>query len=127
MWRNCVISLASVFVLIGAARAAEVADARPPSKPVCVSASETGEEIKAHHLMEAFAALKSAQAQYKAEPLSAKLCRFGDEFIYVIALLHRDGRYVHVWMNAVTGKWIEPRRTRDATPHETSHETPAKP
>lgn len=124
MWRMSAIWLFSILALAGAARASEPAEPRPPAKPVCSNASETREEIKAHHLIEPFAALKSAQAQYKAEPLSARLCRVGDEFIYEIALLHRDGRYVHVSMNALTGKWLEPpHRGHEPAPHE----TPAKP
>ena len=65
------------------------------------------------------------RAQRKAEALSAKLCHTGDEFIYEITLLHRDGRLVHVQMEAGTGKLIarpphephEPREpmTSDAT------------
>jgi uncharacterized membrane protein YkoI len=90
-------------------------DPRAP-KTVCLTPAETREEIKARKLVEPFAALKSAQAQYKGEPVSAKLCRIGDEYVYEIALLHRDGRYVHVTMNAETGKWLEPRHGHDAAP-----------
>jgi hypothetical protein len=86
------------------------------AKAVCFTPAETREEIKARKLVEPFAALKSAQAQYKGEPVSAKLCRIGDEYVYEIALLHRDGRYVHVMMNAETGKWIEPRHGHDPAP-----------
>ena len=91
-------------------------DPRPGVKRVCLSAAETREEIKARKLVESFAALKSAQAQYKGEPVSARLCRMGEEYIYEIALLHRDGRYTHVVMNAVSGKWIEARHGHELTP-----------
>ena len=77
------------------------------------------DEVKAHKLLEPFAALKFAAQQRKAEALSAKLCHTGDEFIYEITLLHRDGRLVHVQMEAATGKLIG-RPSRE--PHET-HET----
>jgi len=58
-------------------------------------------------------ALKSAAAQFKAEALSAKLCHLDEEFVYEIALLHRDGRFVHVVMNAATGKFIGVRHGRE--------------
>jgi hypothetical protein len=104
------------------------------AKPVCLNAAETRETVKSRHLLEPFAALKSAGAQRKAEPLSAKLCRTGDDFIYEITLLHRDGRLVHVEMEAGTGKIAsrpphepheahEPHEPRDS--HE-AHEPPAK-
>ena len=111
-------------------RAAE-AEARPvAAKPVCLNAAETREMVKSRRLLEPFAALKSAGAQRKAEALSAKLCRTGDDFVYEITLLHRDGRLVHVEMEAATGKIVsrpprEPHETHE--PREThEHEAPAK-
>jgi uncharacterized membrane protein YkoI len=95
------------------ASAAE-AETHAAAKPVCFPASETQEEIKGHRLLEPFPVLKSAAAQFKAEALSARLCRIGDEFVYEIALLHRDGRFVHVVMNAATGKFIEVRHAHEA-------------
>ena len=112
-----------------AAKAAEVA-----AKPVCLNAAETREMVKSRHLLEPFAALKFAGAQRKAEALSAKLCRTGDDFFYEITLLHRDGRLVHVEMEAGTGKIAsrppheshEPHEAHE--PHETheAHEPPVK-
>jgi len=115
MWRKSLVCFASIVALAAAAHAGET-DVRAAVKPTCFTASETREEIKAHHLIEPFAALKSAQAQFKAEALSARLCRFGEEYIYEIALLHPNGRYVHISMNAGTGKWVEARRPHDAAP-----------
>jgi hypothetical protein len=120
--RAAVLSLA----MVGAARATD-AEPHPASpaaavKPVCLNAAETREEVKAHKLLEPFAALKSAAGQRKAEALSAKLCHTGDDFIYEITLLHRDGRLVHVEMEAETGKLLsrQPRDTHEA------HEPPVK-
>jgi hypothetical protein len=115
MWRTLA-CLASIVTLGAAARAEEPVVVHAAPKPTCFNAGETREEIKTHHLVEPFAALKSAQAQFKAEALSARLCRLGDEYIYEIALLHRDGRYVHVAMNANTGKSVETRRPREPAP-----------
>ena len=122
--RAAVLSLA----MMGAAQAT---DAEPHAvspaavKPACLNAAETREEVKAHKLLEPFAALKFAAAQRKAEALSAKLCHNGDEYVYEITLLHRDGRLVHVEMDAGTGKLIsrpphEPHDTHEA------HEPPVK-
>ena len=86
------------------------------AKPACLNAAETREMVKSRRLLEPFAALKFAGAQRKAEALSAKLCRSGDDFFYEITLLHRDGRLVHVDMEAGSGK-IASRPARE--PHET--------
>ncbi len=108
----------------GAARAAE-AESRPPSaKAACLNASDTREQVKAHKLLEPYAALKSAAQQRKAEALSAKLCLSGDDFVYEITLLHRDGRLIHVQMEAATGKLIA-RPSRDV-PTRDARDPPAK-
>ena len=94
---------------------ADAAEAEPraaAAKPVCLNAAETREEVKSRHLIEPFAALKFAAAQRKAEALSAKLCHTGDDFVYEITLLHRDGRLVHVEMEAATGKCSPARAER---------------
>jgi hypothetical protein len=107
-----VLALALCAVGAGVARAGE-AEVRVAIRNACLPPSETREEIKAHRLLEPFAVLKSAAAQFKAEALSAKLCRNGDELVYEIALLHRDGRLVHVVTNAATGKLIAVRNARE--------------
>jgi uncharacterized membrane protein YkoI len=112
----CRAAVFSLAIAGAGARAAE-AELHASVKPVCLNPAETREEVKARRLIEPFAALKSAGAQRKAEPLSAKLCHIGDEFIYEITLLHRDGRLVHVQMEAATGKLV-PRAPRE--PHEPS-------
>jgi hypothetical protein len=89
--------------------------AEPESKPAavkkpCLSAAETREEIKGHGLREPFAALRFASQHFKAEALSAKLCRIDDEFVYEIALLHKDGRFFHAYVNATTGKLVDVKR-----------------
>jgi len=121
---------AAVLILatFAAARAAGAEPHAAAPRLVCLSAAETRDEVKARKLLEPFAALKFAAQQRKAEALSAKLCHSGDEFIYEITLLHRDGRLARVQMKADTGKMIarpprEPHEPRQA--HE-PHEAPVK-
>ena len=110
-----VFALALSVVAAGPARAVE-AEVRVALRSGCLPQSETREAVKAHRLLEPFAALKAAAAQFKAEALSAKLCRNGDELVYEIALLHRDGRLVHVVTNAATGKVVGVRSAREPAP-----------
>jgi uncharacterized membrane protein YkoI len=123
---------AAASCAVMASASALAAEAEPPHattpKSVCLNAAETREEIKTRHLIEPFAALKFAGAQRKAEALSARLCHTGEDFIYEITLLHRDGRLVHVEMEATTGKMIvrpahEPHELRET--HD-SHEPQVK-
>jgi hypothetical protein len=118
MERNSLYPIVAAFaaaICIAAAAPAR-AQAPAPPKSACFATNETREEIKAHHLLEPFVALKSAAVTVKAEALSAKLCRLGDEFVYEIALLHTNGRLVHVVMNAVTGKMANPRGSHETPP-----------
>ena len=109
-------ALRSLLTLIcGLAASGALASEAAP-RPICLSPGETREEIAARHLVEPFAALKSAAAAVKAEALSAKLCRSGEEYVYEITLLHHDGKLVHLVMNAATGKIINPRVAREPPP-----------
>jgi len=136
-----VVCRAAAWCAVMGCASANAAEAEPPhvaaAKPVCLSAAETREEVKSRHLIEPFAALKFAGAQRKAEALSARLCHTGDDFFYEITLLHRDGRLVHVDMEAGTGKIASrpPREPHEAhephdahEPHESheAHEPPVK-
>jgi len=119
------------FMGCPAAKATEIESHAVVAKPVCLNAAETRELVKSHRLLEPFAALKFAAGQRKAEALSARLCRSGEDFVYEITLLHRDGRLVHVEMEAATGKIAsrpahEPHETHE--PHESheAHEPPVK-
>jgi hypothetical protein len=115
---NHPIVLVGAAVCLAAIAPARAAESPPVVKGVCFPTGETREEIKAHRLLEPFAALKSAEkAVGKAEALSAKLCRLaGEEYVYEIALLHRDGRLVHVVMDAMTGKLVNTRISRETPP-----------
>jgi uncharacterized membrane protein YkoI len=115
-------AVCSVVMAGGYAHAAEAELHGSGAKLICLSATETREEVKSRRLLEPFTALKFAATQRKAEALSAKLCHIGDEFIYEITLLHRDGRLVHVELEAATGKVI-PRGPHEL--HE-AHEPPGK-
>jgi hypothetical protein len=99
-----------------AAGAEAPATANAPVKRVCIPENDTREEIKSHHLLEPFIVLKSASAALKADALRAGLCQIGDEFVYEITLLHRDGRVMHIVMNAVNGKIMGSHNMREPPP-----------
>ena len=130
MSRKSTILLAGALCAVAAsaplaARATE-AEARVAFKRTCLPPNETREVVKARRLLEPFAVLKAASAQFKAEALSAKLCHLGDELVYEIALLRRDGRLVHVVMSAASGKLVGARNAREpaAKPESAKSEGP---
>lgn len=76
---------------------------------VCTAALTTAqarEMIALHRLAEPFHLMKTAAHRFQAEAIGVKLCRRKDEYIYVISLLRRDGRVIHVFLNALSGKIV---------------------
>ena len=81
---------------------------RPESPHVrtCFNSAETREKITSRRLSEPFRLLRGAAGRVQGEALRAKLCRWNDDYVYEIALLRRDGRIVHVYLNATSGQTL---------------------
>jgi len=92
------------------------AEPRSPPRPICLNEAETREIVKTRHLVEPYTALRTAAAIRKAEAIRAKLCHVGDDFVYEITLLHRDGRLVRVLVDAANGRLLPPRAAHEAAP-----------
>ncbi|HEY1944436.1 MAG TPA: PepSY domain-containing protein [Roseiarcus sp.] len=110
------LALGAVFTTTPLPAQASEPETHVAIKRPCLPPAESREEIKLRHFVEPFTVLKSASAQFKAEALSAKLCHLGDEYVYEITLLHRDGRLVHAVMNAASGKLLGARNAREPMP-----------
>ena len=93
------------IAVIVAAYLGSIAAARAEPKPdrVCFSTPETREKILAHGLIEPFRVMRSAASRSQAEAIGIKLCRWSEELVYEMSLLRRDGRVIHVNVNAKTG------------------------
>ena len=77
----------------------------PPRGRVCFNQAETRDKIASHRLSDPLRALRLGRQQ--GEALSAKLCRWtADVFVYEIHVLRRDGRVVHVYMDAQSGETV---------------------
>lgn len=83
-------------------------ETKPGPKLECLKPGETAEEICSRHFVEAYVVLRTAAHEAKAEALSAKLCKLGDDWVYSVALLHRDGHFVHMLLDATTGHVFPP-------------------
>ena len=77
----------------------------PPRGRVCFNPADTRDKIATLRLTEPFRALRMGRLQ--GDALRAKLCRWKpDEFVYEVAVLRRDGRVVHLYMNALNGQAV---------------------
>ncbi len=95
------VALALMIALCAPALAVE----RVPEH-ACLTAAQAREAIAMRRLAEPFRVMQTAAHHFQAEALRAKLCRRKDEFIYEISLLRRDGKVIHVSINAVNGKIV---------------------
>jgi hypothetical protein len=85
--------------------------AEPPRHPLdsqhprtCFNSVETREKITSRRLGEPFRLLRGAAGRIQGEALRVKLCRVDDDYVYDISVLRRDGRLVHVFLNAINGQ-----------------------
>ncbi len=106
--RGAALIFASCCFAYGAAAQA----AEPAAEHVCFSAAQTREKIGAHKLAEPFRLMKIAASHFQAEAIGVKLCRWGEELIYEISLLRRDGHVIHVFVNAGSGQVVGSKNTK---------------
>jgi len=85
----------------------QTAEAEPAR--TCLSPSETREAIAQRKLVNPLVSMRNA-TRGGAEPLRTRLCRWGDKFVYEMALLRRDGKVVRVFVDASDGSPINPSR-----------------
>jgi uncharacterized membrane protein YkoI len=93
-----------VVAVVSAYLGSSAAARSEPAESVCFSAGETRDKILANGLFEPFHAMKSTAGRLQAETIGIKLCRWNEELVYEISLLRRDGRVIHVFLDAKTGQ-----------------------
>ncbi|MDB5569059.1 MAG: hypothetical protein JWN93_242 [Hyphomicrobiales bacterium] len=76
----------------------------------CLSAPDTRTAIQRHKLADPMATLREAGRKQKADPLRSRLCRWGEKFVYEIALLRRDGKVIRVFVDAADGLEVSVQR-----------------
>jgi uncharacterized membrane protein YkoI len=79
----------------------------------CFTQAEARDAVAAHHLADAFEAMRLVGAQMRADPVGGQLCRWDGDFVYEITLLRHDGRVIHAFLDGVTGKVMATRNDKD--------------
>ena len=78
-----------------------VDDATPIS---CLSADETRDAVSEGRVIEPVQASRRARTAAPGEVVRIRLCRQGDDFVYVVTTLKRDGRVARVTLEGQSGK-----------------------
>ena len=86
----------------GPARAGEPS----PESGYCLHPGEARSAIAQFRLLDSSEALVKAASRMQADALAGKLCRWSEQFVYEITLLRRDGRVIHISIDAITGKTL---------------------
>lgn len=85
---------------IGVAQAENAANAQG-----CLSPGDTREAVSTNQVVAPVNAIRAArQAVPKADVVRARLCHQQEALVYVIMALRKDGRFVHVTVDASSGK-----------------------
>lgn len=78
-----------------------VDDATPMS---CLSSDETRDAVADGRVMQPAEASRHARHAAPGEVVRIRLCRQGDDFVYVVTTLKRDGRVARVTLEGQSGK-----------------------
>lgn len=79
------------------------------AKQECLSARDSREMVATNHLLEPLQVMKNLTSLSRSEPVSIKLCRWDATYIYDVTLLHRDGKLLRVFVDAISGKTVNPK------------------
>lgn len=88
-----------------ATQTAQAALATAPRVESCLSPADMREEVGERRVIEPIAAIRAARTVIpRAEIQRASLCKHEDGLVYMLTALRRDGHFVHVIVDARTGK-----------------------
>lgn len=75
-----------------------------PAHIQCFTMAQARGKMEAHKLADPFRSMREAALRLQGEPLGARLCQLGEELIYEISLLRRDGHIVRIHVDAFSGR-----------------------
>jgi uncharacterized membrane protein YkoI len=93
-----------VFALVLIAAAGPAAAADPA---VCLSQDQRRSAIATHRAMPLARALRGVRGRLGGEVIRARLCYHGEELVYVLTVLARDGKVTRTSVNAASGAIVE--------------------
>jgi hypothetical protein len=94
----------SAILALVTAVASPVVTVDTPQPIACLSAEETREAVLDGKVMQPAAASRHAREAAPGEVVRIRLCRQGEDFIYVVTTLKRDGRVARVTLDGHSGK-----------------------
>ena len=84
--------------------AAPIVTADSPVPVTCLSAEDMREAVSDGKVMQPAVASRHARDAAPGEVVRIRLCRSGDDYVYIVTTLKRDGRVARVTLEGQTGK-----------------------
>ncbi len=111
-----------LLVLALGVTAAGAADNATPAAPAaraekertCFSAAESRNRIVGGGLADPFGIMRAKSRELRAEAISVRLCQIGPALVYEIDFLRPDGRLLHAYFEASSGKSWSARSEKTA-------------
>ncbi len=75
-----------------------------PEPIACLSADETRDAVAEGRVIQPAQASRHARQAAPGEVVRIRLCRQGDDYVYVVTTLKRDGRVARVTLEGQSGK-----------------------
>jgi uncharacterized membrane protein YkoI len=97
------------LLVVGALLAASQMPASAANKVHCLSRNEQRAAIAAGEAVSLAKARRAVPRRIAGELVRARLCREGSHLVYLLTLLHRDGKVRRVTINAENGKVVSER------------------
>jgi hypothetical protein len=115
--RRLAFGLCLALAASGFARADEPAridptpEAATPAEPqsACLNDRELRRLVEAGTVVPPIEAIRAARADAGGDAVGARLCRDGEDHVYRVTLLTKDGRIIRVAVNGRTGRVAERR------------------
>ncbi len=82
-------------------------DAAAAAADSCLNPDQRRAAIQNRKAVPLGRALRTAKARHAGDLLNARLCRQGKGLVYVLTVLARDGKVMHVRVDADNGNYIE--------------------
>jgi hypothetical protein len=102
-WRRA-LTVAALAATGAFLRSPAIGAEEAPARLQCFTMAQARSKMGAQKLADPFRCMRDVALRLQGEPLGARLCQLGEELIYEISLLRRDGRIVKILVDAFSGQ-----------------------
>ncbi len=95
-----------ILILAVLLTAASVGESRAADPRQCLSPEQIRAAVASHQAIPLARAMRHAKSRIGGETVRARLCRSGNNLVYVLTVLARDGKVTRAIIDATSGKML---------------------